>query len=101
MRKLPFSAGIFWTVLVIVAVLAVLTFVLLAKFTEYERTTTDMVGTTISSILFAYLLHLWLLPAEYLHPDEEYEDEYDEDGEYEEGDEGVADNDDDADRNED
>ena len=80
MRKLPFSAKIFWTVLAVVAVLVVLTFVVLARYTEYERTTTDVVGSTISSILFAYLLHLWLLPADYLHQEEDFDEYAEEDG---------------------
>lgn len=65
MFKLPFVPRIFWTVLAIVATLTVLTFVILVKFTEYERTTTDTVGATISGIIFSYLLHLWLLPGDY------------------------------------
>ena len=82
MSKLPFVARIFWKVLIVVAALVVLTFVILVKFTDYTRTTTDTVGATITGIIFSYLLHLWMLPAEHLHPDEqddEGEDEYAED----------------------
>lgn len=64
MGKLPFIPRLFWTVLVIVAVLIVGTFVVLGRFTEYERTTTDMVGSSISGIIFSYLVHLWMIPGD-------------------------------------
>jgi len=71
MGKLPFVARIFWKVFALVAILIVLTFFIFIRFTEYERTVTDTVGATISGLIFVYLVHLWLLPAEYLHPEEE------------------------------
>jgi len=77
MSKLPFVAGIFWRVLVVLAVLIVLVFWICIRFTEYERTTTDTVGATITGIIGAYLVHLWLLPAEYLPHAEDYDEEYD------------------------
>lgn len=70
MGKLPFIPRIFWTVLLIVAVLIVATFAILPKFTSYERTTTDMVGAAISGLIFSYLVHLWLLPGD-ADPDED------------------------------
>ncbi len=81
MSKLPFVASIFWKVLVSVAVLIVLTFVVFVKFTDYKRTGTDTGGAAITGLIFSYLVHLWMLPAEELHPDEEYDDcdeQYDE-----------------------
>ena len=87
MGKLPFAASIFWKVIVAVAVLVVAIFVILVKFTDYERTTTDTVGATITGIIFSYLLHLWMLPAERLHPDDEYgKDETEEPGAEDAGD---------------
>ncbi len=93
MSKLPFVASIFWKVLLSVAVLIVLAFVVFVKFTEYERTTTDTVGATITGLIFSYLLHLWMLPAEHLHPDEEY-DNCDE--QYDEGEEDDGEDEEDA-----
>jgi len=65
MGKLPFVPRIFWSVLVVVATLIAAAFVVLAYCTSYERTTTDMVGSTISGLIFTYLVHLWLLPGDY------------------------------------
>jgi len=62
--RLPFVGRIFWKVLVVVAVGIVGAFVGFTYFTDYTRTTTDIVGSTISGILFSYLVHLWLLPGE-------------------------------------
>ncbi len=70
MGKLPFVPRIFWTVLVVVAVLVVGSFVVLGRFTDYERTTTDVVGSAISGVIFSYLVHLWLLPGD-SGPDED------------------------------
>lgn len=70
MGKLPFVPRIFWTVLIIVAVLIVVTFALFAKYSDYERTTTDVVGSTISGIIFSYLVHLWLLPGDFGHDED-------------------------------
>ncbi|MHC4695943.1 MAG: hypothetical protein ACYTFA_04275 [Planctomycetota bacterium] len=75
MSKLPFVASIFWKVIVVVAVLVVLTFVILVKFTEYERTRMDTGGAIITGIIFSYLLHLWMLPAEHLHPGDDYDEQ--------------------------
>ena len=74
MSKLPFNRSIFWKVFVVVLVLVVGTFAVLAYFTSYERTDADTYGSLISALILAYLVHLWLLPAEYV-PDDEYEEE--------------------------
>ena len=60
--KLPFIAGLFWKTLTIVVVLVVLTWFLIVRFGGYTMTAADYGGTTISTVLFAYLVHLWLMP---------------------------------------
>ena len=62
MGKLPFVAGLFFKTLAVVVVLVILTWYLIVRFGGYEMTAADYGGTTISTILFAYLVHLWLLP---------------------------------------
>ena len=62
MGKLPFVAGLFWKTLAVVVVLVVLTWFLIVRFGEYTMTAADYGGTTISTVLFAYLVHLWLMP---------------------------------------
>lgn len=74
MSKLPFNRSIFWKVFVVVLVVVVGTYAVLAYFTSYERTDADTYGSLISALILAYLVHLWLLPAEYA-PDEEFEDD--------------------------
>lgn len=71
MSKLPFVGPIFWKVFVVVVVLVVVAWFILARFELYERTTTDTVGSAISAVIFSYLVHLWLLPPEYLPGEEE------------------------------
>jgi len=61
---------LFFKVFGVVAVLVILTFVILNR-TNVAYTNTDIVGASISSIIFSYLLHLWLLPGE--EPPEEGE----------------------------
>ena len=78
MSKLPFNRSIFWKVFIVVLVLVVGTFAVLAYFTSYERTDADTYGSLISALILAYLVHLWLLPAEYA-PDEESEDDPEDD----------------------
>ncbi len=75
MDKLPFAAGIFWRTFAIVVVLVVVGWWLIAKLTGYEITAADYGGTTISTILLVYLIHLWLLPSEHLHHDDESPEE--------------------------
>ena len=62
MGKLPFVAGLFWKTLAIVVVLVVLTWFLIVRFGGYTITAADYGGTTISTVLLAYLVHLWLMP---------------------------------------
>ena len=63
-HKLPFVSRIFWKVLVAVAALAVVSWTVIVKVTDYEITPADYGGSTISGLIFAYLVHLWLLPQE-------------------------------------
>jgi len=63
-RKIPFVKRIFWKVLFVVAVLIVAAWVLIPRFTTYEITSADYGGSAISGLIFAYLVHLWLLPPE-------------------------------------
>ncbi len=63
-RKLPFVGRIFWKVLAAVAILAVVGWAVIAKVTGYEITSADYGGSTISGLILAYLVHLWLLPEE-------------------------------------
>lgn len=62
MGKLPFAAGLFFKTLVVVIILVVLTWFVIVRFFGYAMTAADYGGTTISTILFAYLVHLWMLP---------------------------------------
>ena len=67
MSKLPLDFGVFWKTLAVVVVLVVAAWWVAIRFEFYEAMTpADYVGTTISTILFAYLLHLWILPADVL-----------------------------------
>ena len=61
-RKLPFAGRIFWKVLAVVVVLVVVAWAVIAKVTDYQMTSADYGGSTISTVLLAYLVHLWLLP---------------------------------------
>ncbi len=60
--KLPFAAGLFWKTFVVVVILVVVTWFLVVRFGGYRMTAADYGGTTISTVLFAYLVHLWLMP---------------------------------------
>jgi len=60
--KLPFVAGLFWKTLAIVVVLVVVTWFLVVRLSGYAITAADYGGTTISTVLLAYLVHLWLMP---------------------------------------
>ncbi len=75
MGKLPFSAGVFWKTLVVVVVLVVVAWWLVLRFSDYEMIPADYGGTTISTIILAYLVHLWLLPAEELQGEQQEDDE--------------------------
>ncbi len=74
MSKLPFSPGIFFKTLAIIVVLVAVAWVVALRLFYKEdegMTPADWVGTVISTVLFAYLIHLWVLPADSLHTDEE------------------------------
>ena len=75
MGRIPFAAGIFWKTLAVVVLAVVITWYLVVKISGYVITPADYGGTTISTILFSYLVHLWLLPSEQLHHDDEGPDE--------------------------
>jgi len=60
--KLPFVAGLFWKTLAIVVVLVILAWYLIVRFGGYEMIAADYGGSAISAVLFAYLIHLWMMP---------------------------------------
>ena len=62
MGKLPFIAGLFWKTLAVVVILVVVTWSLIVRLSGYQITAADYGGTTISTVLFSYLVHLWLMP---------------------------------------
>jgi membrane protein YdbS with pleckstrin-like domain len=67
MRKLPLDFGIFWKTFAVVVVLVIAAWWVAIRFGFYDAMTpADYVGTTISTILFSYLVHLWILPADVL-----------------------------------
>lgn len=71
MSRLPFVGRVFFKTLIVVAILVVATWWAVIYFGFYdEMTPADYGGTFISTILFAYLVHLWLLPAEILRGDD-------------------------------
>jgi hypothetical protein len=72
--KLPFVGRIFWKILIAVFALVILVFGVAVRFFEYEMTRADYFGSVISGILLSYLLHLWMLPAEYYPAYEDDED---------------------------
>lgn len=76
MGKLPFEGRIFWKVLPTVYVLVVVAWVLVVRFSDYAMKPADYGGSFIASTIFAYLVHLWLLPGEYEY-EEDSEEELD------------------------
>lgn len=86
--RLPFKAKLFWTILPTVLALVVIAFLVAVKFFEYEMTNADYGGSFISSCIGSYLIHLWLLPAEYYEDMDAVDD--DEDGPYDEESESDA-----------
>ncbi len=70
-RKLPFVIRIFWKALAAVAILVAIAWAVIVKVIDYEMTNADYGGSAISAIIFAYLVHLWLLPEEDSPPDGE------------------------------
>ena len=78
LRRLPFVGRIYWKTLAVVVILVVATWWIVLHFGFYEKMTpADYGGTVISTILFAYLVHLWLLPAEILRGDDKDREEHD------------------------
>lgn len=79
MSKLPFMPKLFFKTLVIVVVLVILAWWLaLHFFPEHVNegkgmTPADYGGTTISTILFTYLVHLWLMPMDDYPEESEHE----------------------------
>ena len=65
--KLPFATGLFLKSLIVVIILVVVTWFLVVRLSGYQMTAADYGGTTISTVLFAYLVHLWLMPGEGPH----------------------------------
>lgn len=53
---------LFWKVLAVIGVLLAGCWVLIPRLSTYQITPADYVGSAISSIILAYLIHLWLLP---------------------------------------
>jgi len=80
--RLPFKAKLFWTILPTVLALVVIAFLLAVKFADYEMTNADYGGSFISACIGSYLIHLWLLPAEYYEDMDAFGE--DDEGEYEE-----------------
>jgi hypothetical protein len=76
MSKVPFEGRIFWKVLPTVYILVVIAWVLFVRFGGYEMTPADYGGSFLSATIFAYLIHLWILPGDYSHYDEEDPSEY-------------------------
>lgn len=72
MGKLPFVGKVFWTTLVIVGVLGVITWVASIKIWDYEMGPQDWGGSFICWILLTYLIHLWIIPAEDAFPEDEH-----------------------------
>lgn len=68
MSRLPFAPRIFFKVLAVIVVLLLTAFAII-HWIMGEMTTTDIVGSSISSLILAYLIHLWLMPTEDHPPD--------------------------------
>lgn len=79
--RLPFKPKLFWTILPTVLALVVIAFLVAVKFFEYEMTNADYGGSFISSCIGSYLIHLWLLPAEYYEDMDAFDDDEEYDGE--------------------
>jgi hypothetical protein len=60
--QLPFVHRVFWTTFAVVSVLVITVWALVFLFTDYERTDADAGGTIISTVIFSYLVHLWIIP---------------------------------------
>ncbi len=69
--KLPFVIRIFWKVLAAAVILVAIAWAVIVRVSDYEITAADYGGSAISTMIFAYLVHLWLLPEEDSPPDGE------------------------------
>jgi len=80
MSKLPFIPSLFFKTFAVVVVLVIVTWwlVLSVFYPGYNEgkgmSPADYGGTTISTILFTYLVHLWLMPIDDLPDDEEHDE---------------------------
>jgi hypothetical protein len=63
MAKLPFVGRVFFKVFAGVLVLLA-AYLVLTRWMTGELPVRDIVGSSISAILLAYLVHLWLIPGE-------------------------------------
>jgi len=75
MKKLPFIAGLFFKVLFVVVVLVTAAWSLVLWLMDYEVIPADYVGTVITTVLFSYLIHLWIMPTDHVMFDDESETE--------------------------
>jgi len=75
MGKLPFVGKIFFATLLVIVVVAGIAIWAYIKFGGYEVQSADKFGAPITAILLAYLIHLWLLPADVLRGDDPHDGE--------------------------
>lgn len=68
--RLPFVSGLFWKTLAVVAAAVTVAWTLVFTLTEYEIMPADYGGTIISTLIFSYLVHLWIMPHDDLNPEE-------------------------------
>jgi len=59
---LPFVTALYFKTLAVVAVLVSTAWLLVRTLSDYEPTNADFGGTIISSLIFTYLVHLWIMP---------------------------------------
>lgn len=69
--KLPFVSRIFWKVLAVIVVLLVASWYVIPLIIDYEITSADYGGSSITAIILSYLVHLWILPGPDSQPDEQ------------------------------
>ena len=67
---LSFLTGLYFKTLAVLAVLVAGTWTLVRVLSDYEVTNADFGGTIISSLIFAYLVHLWIMPIDDSVPEE-------------------------------
>lgn len=71
--QLPFVRNLYWKCLAGVAVLATSAWALVLSLTDYKPMEADCGGTIITSAIFAYLVHLWVMPYDEMVGDEQPE----------------------------